>query len=247
MLRLPEARPATLARTAAIAFATVLLLSAGGIYYKYRTEPTSPPQLPAITNLSETEATMSWTTQIPTWGIVLYSDDERAFKNLFLARFRANAAVDDHGLLSKVHHVTLKNLDPKKKYYYRISTGLHTYDKPAIGEYPTLETLYTISPETPSPQPFPAYGLITRGNGEIPAYPAIVYLEKDGALKRSTLTNLDGGWSMDLSSFRTSVGEFAPHSPNGDIYTLRVASEEGATSTIISSLEAQPTPIVHLP
>lgn len=241
MFRLPEARPATLAKTAAIAFAAVLLFTTGGLYYNYRIEPTSPPKDVKITNLTDSGVSISWTTEKQTRGIVYFAEREgRLWSNPLAPYLGARLAFDDHGVYSRLHHVTLQNLDPEKDYKFFISTGLHVYTR-------SLPDFKTLASEESPRVPFPAYGQVSARDGFNPAFPVIIYLSHEDMLPASTVTNREGGWSFDLASLRSTDGSPVSFSVEGDVFVFdAVGGEHGSRSTILSTLEAQPAAEVTL-
>ena len=80
---------------------------------------TTPNQV-KITNVTDTSLTVSWMTAKPATGIVKFGGETNNIKQ---------KALDDRDQLSgesglfEVHHVTLKNLSQKTKYYFKIESG----------------------------------------------------------------------------------------------------------------------------
>src|SRR3989344_8248256 len=82
----------------------------------YIFEPSSPPLNIFVTNISDKQATVSWTTLKPTKGAVAigkgsYKDD-------------GDKTLSRQGFYT-THHITLTNLEPDKTYRYELKQGRH--------------------------------------------------------------------------------------------------------------------------
>ena len=75
------------------------------------------PQAVRLSNFSENSITVSWVTNEPVIASVAYADNQR------LAN--AQTAFDDRGenVFSRLHHITLKNLEPGANYYFQLVSG----------------------------------------------------------------------------------------------------------------------------
>lgn len=167
-------------------------------------EPTVSPQNLRISNLTDSSATVSWTTpQKRTKGFVHYSTSSSFPLFSFLPFPKTEKALDDTDRLTQkigrytLHHVALNSLQPNTRYYFKIYTGFHRYGQ---GSFTTGSTLKTLG----SPQP--VYGQATDDQKK-PVVGALVYLalkngEKQSALL-STLTNKEGRWQLDLGNARS--------------------------------------------
>lgn len=125
------------------------------------------------------------------------------------------------------HHVTVGNLDADKEYFFRVGDGFISYKKgktegvkyieremPSISEF--KQTTKSLIEEVSSPKP--AYGTSYNvyytndgGVGEKKNFDSIIFLKtfKEGVEYplMSSVTNIDGGWSIDLSNVRNSDGK----------------------------------------
>lgn len=153
----------------------------------YLFEPSSPPQNIFVSNVSDKQATISWTTNKPTKGAIkigkmLYKDD--GDKNLSRQGFYTT------------HHITLTDLKPDQNYQYEIKEGRH---RAKNGNFRTGQTLSSLQ------NPNPVYGKAFTKDQK-PLVGAIVYFRvkngQDQSALLSTLTNLEGGWSIDLANLR---------------------------------------------
>lgn len=161
-------------------------------------EPTSPVQNVFVTNVTDGAATVTWTTAKPTKGAVtinqwfplpvfigLNKDD--GDKNLSRQNFYTT------------HHATISNLQPQKTYKYKIYQGAKPMYQGSLKTGPTPESIGT---------PNPIYGKVITSDQK-PVVGAIVYFRAAGpdgvkSALLSTLTNLQGGWTIDLSSLRSA-------------------------------------------
>lgn len=153
-------------------------------------EPTSIPQNVFISNITEHQATVSYTTKKPTRAGILVSKDGKFPLLPIFANF-----VKDDGFYT-THHTTIPNLEPQTKYTFRIYQGLRNMYE---GELSTATTIS--SPTSPSP----VYGKVFTADKK-PLAGAIVYFQvENGSAKSallSTLTNSEGGWSIELANLR---------------------------------------------
>lgn len=175
------------------------------VFLQFITEPKSTVQNLLISNASDTSLSLAWTTESPTRGMVIISEKE----NFPFLPVLAGWKVKDDGekslkrsYLYTAHHVTVSDLLPGKKYYFRIYQGFHlTY----AGQFTTL-TSVTL-PNLPSPQ----FGKIVQADGKSPAVGVIVFFQIEGEKHKSTLastlTNLQGNWMVDLSNLRSEDGK----------------------------------------
>lgn len=161
-------------------------------------EPTSPVQNVFVTNVTDGSAAVTWTTEKPTKGAVtinqwfplpafidFHKDD--GDKNLARQNFYTT------------HQVTISNLKPEKSYKYKIYQGSKSMYQGNLKTGPTPESIGT---------PNPVYGRVL-ATDQKPVVGAIVYfraVNPDGGKSAllSTLTNLQGGWTIDLSNLRSA-------------------------------------------
>lgn len=184
----------------ALKYFIFLILILLGIYYIFLfffiIEPSSQPQNVFISNITNGQATISYTTKTPTKGTVLISKDGK-FPALPLF---VNPTKDDGEKNLKksgfytTHHITLTNLESKTIYKFRIYQRLRkVYD----GQFKTN----TVSSSLSSPEP--VYGKVLTVDKK-PIIGAIVYLQVENEASKSallsTLTNNEGGWSIDLAN-----------------------------------------------
>ncbi|MDD3647124.1 MAG: fibronectin type III domain-containing protein [Candidatus Dojkabacteria bacterium] len=165
-----------------------------------------------VTNVTGTSATVSWISEEPMKASVIYGEEDKWMPVLgFIGKGRAYDDRDveeveqgEYEVKEKgeyyTHHVTLRNLNENRRYFYRISTGVKTIE---VKEAPLLQTTY-IAEEIKIPSP--VYGLVTEGSNRR-VDDSIVYLRMENkkggkSAYLSTYTNEEGGWSLDISNAR---------------------------------------------
>ena len=161
--------------------------------FKYFTKasPQKTPKEIKLTNVSENSLTVSWVTDDLTKGFVFYSlSDKFTQKTL---------ALDDRPSQpsSKVHIVSLKNLQPGKTYYYLIGADENSFDNNGL---PYLFTVPSTPPITPLP-PFVLKGKILKANQ--PAREVLVYFSFQNSSPISALTDTNGNYLLNLNNTRT--------------------------------------------
>lgn len=184
-------------------FALIFFLVLGiVIYLTWLVEPTSDVKNILISNISDHQATISWTTSIPTRGTLMVSSNSRF---PILPIFAKSLQKDDgEKNIQKTgyyitHHITIGDLAPSKKYNFRIFQGQKKVFEGSFFIGPTL-SIFT---------PNPVYGKVIKMDKKTPVARAIVYLRvvknASASALLSTLTNSEGGWSIDLANLRDST------------------------------------------
>lgn len=183
-------------------FILIFLLGLGFlIYLTWLIEPYSRVKNILISNTTDHQSTISWTTAIPTKGVIIISSNS---KFPILPIFAKNLLKDDGEKNSKkigyytTHHITIGALESAKEYQIRIYQGQKKVYEGQFTTAPTLSTLTT---------PNPVYGRVLKNDKKTPVVGAIVYLnlekESSPSALLSTLTNSKGGWSIDLANLRS--------------------------------------------
>lgn len=208
-------------------------------------EPFSTPQGVFITNVTEGQATVSWTTVKPTKGIILISEDGK----FPLSPVFADLIYKDDGEKGLptvgrylTHSVTIGNLKPLTVYQYQVYEGLR---KAYLGSFVTAPTLSTII------QPNPVYGTVLQADGKTPLVGGLVYFRvEDGTNSSSTLstlTNLAGRWTLDLANLRTPnfKASFVVQ-PNATQEVVVESGNKGTFKSATSSAFTKPWPTILL-
>ncbi len=164
-------------------------------------EPASPVQNLFLSNITDHQVSLSWTTKKPTRGQILISEDNKfPFLPLFIKKWEKDDGEKSLNTTSfyLTHHITIGELKPNQTYYFRIYQG---WKKVLQGSFTTGNTLTTILP------PNPVYGRVLLQDKKTPVIGSLIYLEVKEASASSALlsalTNPDGRWSIDLANLRT--------------------------------------------
>ncbi|MBN2015684.1 N-acetylmuramoyl-L-alanine amidase [Candidatus Dojkabacteria bacterium] len=196
----------------------IFLLTIIVIGVNFLSERTSEIRDVRVTNITGTSATVTWISDSPTCGSVIYAKEDKWFPIFrYIGKDRAYDERDieevEYGVYKinqwreyYVHYVILRELNPNSKYYYKVSTGMRSVDY----EYPPLETI-DIADELKSP--YPVYGRVFNSKRES-LDEGIVLLslksietddsnihEKQSQVA-STLINTESGWSIDIGLLR---------------------------------------------
>ncbi|ETR68822.1 MAG: hypothetical protein OMM_04331 [Candidatus Magnetoglobus multicellularis str. Araruama] len=171
-----------------------------------------------VSNVRDTQFTISWTSESSEEGIVNYGKD----KNL------GNTAFDERGQNSfTTHHVSLTSLEPDTTYYYEVVSGTTVSNNG--GKYFTMKTGPTGTIPSGS---FLCAGKVFQKNGSTPAAGTLVYImikDKDSlgttgsSALQSVLVSSDGYWNIELVNTRTTdFKDFFSFTENVDSLIIQV-------------------------
>jgi len=225
------------------------------IGFSYITEKSATIHDVRITNVTATGATVTWITDTPVRGSVIYSrENSWNFLFSYMGKMRA---YDDRDIeeveyavyaLERwekyyVHHVTLHNLKPDSKYYYRVSTGFKSVEY----DYPAIETLSEIDvPYTPDP----VYGMVldSRDNTNKPTDGIVYYrLENDqDSMWYSQVLNNEGRWSGDLGGVTLYSGEGFNRNSDGIKINVEIKTSIGNGEYEFPLTDYQPLPYTYV-
>lgn len=163
-------------------------------------EPVSLPQNIYFSNITDHQVTITWTTAKPTRAKIFVSKDGK----FPLLPFLSKDLYKDDGekLLAKnsfytVHKITVGNLEPGKRYLFRIYYDWKRVYEDSFQTGPSLSSITA---------PSPVYGRIVKADGKSPLAGVLILLQaatgKNSSSFLSTLTNKKGRWSLDLGNLR---------------------------------------------
>ncbi len=216
--------------------AGTLLLGKGPGVFAPRATPTTTPKNIKVTNVTDNSFTISFLTDDITPGFVKYGTTESALNS---------QASDDRDQLSgtvadfKMHHITVRGLQPTTNYYYTLGTGAGTsFDNNGMP--------FLIKTAARNGAPAAAktiYGSVSNQTGS-PADGSVVYIALANAGEMSSLVKASGSWAVPLSNARTKDG--SGYAQISDVDNI-IISVQGPTPTEIASLnttvaDAQPVP-----
>ncbi|UCC64994.1 MAG: fibronectin type III domain-containing protein, partial [Anaerolineae bacterium] len=197
--------------------------------------PAAPPEaMPAtavavrdlqVSNLRDTALALSWITDEPATGYVVFGETPALSAGSGQALSRVAYDVRGPDVAADAHYVVLTGLAPETTYYFDVVSGAGVDDNG--GAHYTVTT----GPQLDSlPEPDTVYGQVFRANRITPAVGTIVYLtlmDGDGlgsagqATLMSALVDAEGYWNANLGNARLADGSdsFA-YSASGDAVTL---------------------------
>lgn len=225
----------------------ILLIAIGaGIFFiktrsgvKPETAAEITPEQVRITNVTDSGFSVSWITGKETTGLIKFGEKVNELKQ---------QALDDRDQLSggeaavEVHHVTLKNLLPTTKYYFKIESGGKQFDnKGKPFEVSTGAVLG--SPPTADP----IYGTVLTQSGS-PAEGAVVYINVANGAPLSALAKTNGNWALSLATARTAdLGSYLTYDIQATIVNLLVqGGRQGTASAITTTTNDNPVPEISL-
>ncbi len=174
----------------------------------------SIPKQIRITNISDNSFSVSWVTDKEALGFVSFGEKEKL----------GNSASDDrdNGVQKArfTHHITLKNLDPDKTYFFKINLNGNVYQQktaPATSDTPPLAQ--------------PVFGSVLTKDGKVPKE-ALIYLTTEGGTPLSTFTR-EGNWLITVNNARSKDLSVYIFYKKGDNIKIQAVSGEG--SSLIST------------
>ncbi len=221
----------------------IIILLAGtflGVFYLNMTQvfkigasPQTTPKDIRVSNISDTSATISWTTDGATTD----------FLNWGTSQNNVSKVEQEDSSNSKffVHSITITGLTGNTSYFYRINSEGTSYDSGGIPwQFTTGAALD--APKTS----FPISGSAVTSSGQ-PAKRNLVYLNVGGNMS-STLTSDTGNYVLQLASVRSSdLQTYAQINPAGTLLEISVADGQGGvTSAQIFPQSANPVPTMIL-
>ncbi len=211
-----------------------------------------------ITNITDTGATLSWTTKDKQNFYVYYSS--LPFFRLLPPSIRSQKALDERKTIYVdetkqsdgfyLHHITLEHLKPNQKYYFIVGSNHKLYTQSIDGEESfELETAKT-QPEFKFPVPIT--GIVKDANNANLFSPVIIYLTaKNGTSESSpvsVLSNPSGGWALDVSMLYKKNLEDPFEIQDNTSFEIEIeGGAYGNTQTIINGYPENEIIITNLP
>ncbi|MFQ5493533.1 MAG: fibronectin type III domain-containing protein, partial [Candidatus Dojkabacteria bacterium] len=216
-----------------------------------------------VSNLTANGATISWVTDDPAVGKVYYSDSDSWVP--LMERLGKQVAYDDHdteqshtgsfgvnkdGLQERyLHHVTVRDLEPEKTYYFRVGESLRLF-KGEDTEFSTLKVIEEI--QTPDP----VYGRVFPDNesDEGIANALVFYRvyrldgEEEAASTKwySSLLNENSGWTGDLALLTDPIGNIYNINNSMDLLEVVAVTRNYQAVRSYELVEYKPLPDLYL-
>jgi hypothetical protein len=211
-----------------------------------------------ITNVTDSSATVVWTTKEPVYGTLAVST-QPIDKDVYYANSTAlyyddrDTIEDEEGNITVerdssgtryIHHVTMGSLEPDTKYYFKIKNRLALIRHPETTSFKTVTTNENLN------KPEPIYGRIQNSEDDQVIEQGVVLMQRisnDGAKSHYLSTTLrEGTYSLDAASvWKEDLSE--PYSEQGnDSEKLTVFAyfddKLKTKSLIVGSDDDQPVP-----
>ncbi len=194
------------------------------------------PENVKITNISESSFTLSWTTQKPIIGFVVYGETTSL-------KFRAPDLRDPSEEKSMItHYVEVVGLKPQTKYYFKIGSGTLYDNQGKPFEVNTGSAL----PKNPASDL--AQGTVLKPDGT-PAEGALVYLKLPSAAPLSSFVTSSGSFVIVLSNARTEdLASYVTYDKEATVEDIFVQAGPGLdTATAVTTTKFDnPIPTIVL-
>ncbi len=178
-------------------------------YTRSRAAETSVPQNVRVSNISDTQFTVSWTTTYKTTAAIRWGNDKN------LSNF-----ITDEGTKS-VHSLTITNLTPSTDYYFSILSDGVVHDANGIPWH--IKT----GPQLPLPgNSYTISGKVVNRLG-LPVENALVFAIVGGSSPISTTTSQDGNWVLSASMARSqNLSNYLKINPETTLVELQILSDQ---------------------
>lgn len=190
-----------------------------------RAGASTAPEEMVISNISDNSFTVSWITQKNALGFLTYGDTFTL----------GNTQADDRDVNSATprttHHVTLKNLEPGKNYYFKIGSGGESYDEKG---QPFTQTTAPTSPETP-PLPQALVGKVLKSDQK-PSAQSLIYISVGDSSLISGYTGEDGNFLLTLNNSR--VIDLSGYINIKDTDLINISVQGGKEGTVTKQVPA---------
>jgi len=210
-----------------------LFLIRNGQNFFLRASPQTTPTQIKVTNITDSSFTVSWLTESATTGFTNFGESA----NL------GNVAADERDSLSGqtgsfyTHYVSFKNLKPKTKYYFKLSSGGKSFDQSGK----PWETTTASTPLNPAPESDLASGTILKSD-QTPAEGTIVYLSIANMTPQSSLVRTSGNWLIALNNaFTNDLTNFASYDKDASSVEIFVQGDKQTATAITTTKDDNPS------
>lgn len=180
-----------------------------------KASPNLAPQNVTLTNIEDTQLTISWQTTAPITSFVTFG---QAFPNL-------TTVLDDRDLnvpkSHSTHYVTIKSLQPQTSYQFKIVSGKISSD---------VFKVTTAAPATTQSGLRPIIGSVLDNNQ--PLEDGIAYLSLSGAVVQSALVKNLGNFLIPLSLTRKADLSDVYQPSEDEMTKITIISDYGEASAI---------------
>lgn len=152
--------------------------------YNFLIPVNDKPTQVRITNVTKDSFTVSWVTKQPTNGFLTYGKGKTLDQTVL--------QTSEISTPSYVHSVQVENLKPETSYNFQIGVELPSKWKREFGKY-SVETTKEIKDGVANI----IFGSVINSSSK-PVPGAVVYITIQGVQPLSTITDTDGGWTINL-------------------------------------------------
>lgn len=185
------------------------------------------PQQVKITNISDSSFTVSWITQSPAAGFIAFGENTQLGQTSLDDREKGTQTSQPQ----LTHYVTLENLKPSTKYFFKISSGGKIFDNSGKPYEVTTGPVINL----PLPTADTAFGIILEPGGN-PSKGAVVYLSLANTTPLSSLVKNDGSWVIPLSMARNlSLTSYSSYDRELQVEEIFVQGGSLGTATAITT------------
>lgn len=192
--------------------------------FKLGAQQEASPKSVRVTNITDTSVTVTWTTDLPSQGLVKWGDNKTILSKV---------AIEDSDQDTTVHSSTLTPINPNTDVFFKISSNGTDWDNEGIA-WQSKTLAQTIA----STQTTNATGSIVNQSGDPPAS-ALVLINVSG-ITLSTLTSVNGSWIIPVSNYVEVDQENTPLEISVN------ATDEGSATAVIYPKAAKNTPLIVL-
>ncbi len=205
-----------------VGIVTGVFLTLRGQTFTSKASPSISPQNLTLSNVSDTEVTISWQTSNPTPAFITYGQSDPS----------ELTALDDRDTKTptsySTHHITIKNLLPKTTYQYKIVSGKIASD---------VKQFTTTAPINQQTGFTPITGLVVDGGK--PLEEGIVYLSINEAAVQSGVVKSLGNFLIPISQIRNA--DLSANFPLTEdiVAKLTIVSPKGEATALFSLRDSQ--------
>lgn len=215
-------------------------LTKSGIIFVGKAAPIETPENVRITNVSDSSFTVSYTTVANIPGSLSFGRDKKLGKTYLDDRDQQTGKINNY----KIHHLTVRDLEPNTKYYFVVISGQITFFNQNDQESPfEVVTGPTIIDQPKAQQPM--VGKIILPDSNKPNE-AIIYVTAKNAQTISTLVKLDGSYILPLNSIRSSDLKNYYNFLDNNILQLLVLGESLESQVLLFINQINPVPAITL-
>lgn len=193
-----------------------------------------------ISNITDTNASLSFVTSQPVISFIQYGKDENDLTS--------KSYNIDEETQSLTHQINLDNLEPNTTYFYtigfQIGTGLTASNR--IFNYQQKPfNFITGNQAEPNTTTKVVFGKIL--DNEQPAQNYLIYLSLPGGITASSKVNKSGEWSVDLSKIMSNDLTKYLNFEENDQYNLEIQSDQiGLTKSLKATIkDSQPLKTIN--